>query len=172
MINCCCLETSMPRLAGNSQCGLVWLDAKGSTAVIAMEYCSFWCAQNSNCASPTQCSDCQTSSSAHGCILIQKVGSSLTMSSLDKETFLMLESPVWRMELSAQQIIKWCGHSFAYQSKLHADWMWPNHLKSWTPPNWSTVSVLMLWDQLWKLLSADWLRICWNDITEHWNAFK
>ena len=118
-----------------------------------------WCAHNSNCASLTQCSDCQTSSSAYRCILVQKAGISLTMSSLNRETFLTLESPGWSMELRAEWIIKWCGHSFAYQSNLHTGWMWPNHLKSWMPPNWSTVSVLMLWDQLWKLLSADWLRI-------------
>ena len=158
LINCCCSKTLVLRLAGNSQCGMAWLDAKGSATVTTMEYCSFLCTQNSNCASPTQCSDCQTSSCANGCILVPKAGISLTMSSLDKETFLMLESPWWSVELSAQWIIKWCGHSSAYQSN-HTGWMQPNHLRSWTPPNWSTVSVLMFWDQLWKLLSADWLRI-------------
>ena len=75
------------------------------------------------------------------------------------ETFLMLEAPGWSVELSAQWIITWCGDSFAYQSNLKPGWMWPNHLKSWTPPNWSNLSVLMLWDQLCKQLLADWLRI-------------
>ena len=79
--------------------------------------------QNSNCASLTQCSDCQTSLSAHGCILIQKAGISLTLSSLNKETLLMLESPGWSMELIGHKINKWCSHSFAYQSIFHTGWM-------------------------------------------------
>ena len=158
LINWWCWEIPMLGLAGSTQCGLVWLDFKGSATVTAMDYWSSQCVQNSNCASPTQCSDCQTSSNAHGCIPIQKAGISLTMSSLDKETFLTFKSPGWSMELSAQQIIEWCGHSFVYQSNLHAGWMLLNHLKSLTPSHWSTMSVLMLWDPVWKLLSADRLR--------------
>ena len=147
-VNWWCWETSMLRLAGSAQCGLVWLDIKGSATVTAVDYCSSWCAQNSNCTLLTQCSDCQTSWNAHGCIPVQKAGISLTISSLNKETYLMFKSPGWSTELSAQQIIKWCGHCFIYQSNLYAGWMLLNHQKSWTPSNWSIMSVPMLWDPL------------------------
>ena len=53
-----CQETSMLDLTGSAQCGLVWLDIKGSATVAAIDYCSSEYAQNSNCASPKQCSDC------------------------------------------------------------------------------------------------------------------
>ena len=79
------------------------------------------------------------------------------MLSLNKKTLLTYKSPGWNAELSIQWIIKWCGCSFAYQSNLHIGWMLLNHLKSWTPTIWSTMSVLMFWDPVRKLLSADWL---------------
>ena len=62
------------------------------------------CAQNSNCASTTQCSDCQIISNAHGCIPVQKAGISLTMSLLNRETFLGFKSPRWGTGLVAQQV--------------------------------------------------------------------
>ena len=104
LINWWCWDTSMLGLAGSAQCGLVWLDVKGSATVTAIDSYSSQCAQNSNCASPTQCSDGQTISNAHECTPIHKAGISLTMSSLNKETFLTLKSPGWSMELSVQWI--------------------------------------------------------------------
>ena len=101
-----CWKTSMLRLAGSAQCCLVWLDVKGLATVTAIDYCSSQCARNSNCASPTQCLDCQTSSNAHGYIPIQKAGISLTMSSLNKETFLTFKPPLsWVLNGSSNCVV-------------------------------------------------------------------
>ena len=135
-INWWCWETSMLRLAGSAQCGLVWLDVKGSgnsssNGLLLLLMCMEFklCITNTVFRLP----DKLKCTYMHR--LFKKLASHCNyVITWQRDISDIQITRVKHAELTAQWIIKWFGcTALSINQILHTGWMLLNHLKSWTP---------------------------------------